>query len=179
MRLLLIYLNLGSEYNSLGDYQRAVEYHERALRLNQETGNKQGEASAYKRLGITYHSLRDYRRAEEYHERALRLNQETGNKQEEASACKRLGITYHSLGDYQRAVDYHERELKLNRETRLVSIFINRKYVSFLYIKRYHMLNLLSCLDFVFVFCVFNFAVSCPSRHMRWKLFPDMSKDYS
>ena len=39
------------------------------------------------------------------------------------------------------------------------------------------MLNLLSCLDFVFVFCVFNF-VSCPSRHMRWKLFPDVSKDY-
>ena len=29
---------------------------------------------------------------------------------------------------------------------RLVSIFINRKYVSFLYIKRNHMLNLLSCL---------------------------------
>ena len=40
------------------------------------------------------------------------------------------------------------------------------------------MSNLLSCLDFVFVFRVFNF-VSYPSRHMRWKLFPDMSKDYS
>ena len=37
------------------------------------------------------------------------------------------------------------------------------------------MLNLLSCLDFVFVFRVFNF-VSCPSRHMRWKLFPDCVK---
>ena len=40
------------------------------------------------------------------------------------------------------------------------------------------MLNLLSCLDFVLEFCVFNF-VSCPSRHMRWKRFPDVSKDYS
>ena len=73
----------------------------------------------------------------DYHERALRLKQETGNKQEEASAYKKLGYAHHSLGDYQRAVDYHERELKLNRETRLVSIFINRKYVSFLYIKRF------------------------------------------
>ena len=62
---------------------------------------------------------------------------------------------------------------------RFGSIFIiNKKYVSFLYIKRNQMLNLLSCLDFVFVFRVFNF-VSCPSRHMRWKLFPDVSKDYS
>ena len=40
------------------------------------------------------------------------------------------------------------------------------------------MLNLLSYLDFVFVLRVFNF-VSCPGRHMRWKLFPDVSKDYS
>ena len=37
------------------------------------------------------------------------------------------------------------------------------------------MSNLLSCLVFVFVFRVFN-LVSYPSRHMRWKLFPDMSK---
>ena len=40
------------------------------------------------------------------------------------------------------------------------------------------MSNLLSCLDFVFVFRVFNF-VSYPSRHVRWKRFRDMSKDYS
>ena len=119
----------------------------------------------------TIHSLGDYQRAVDYHKRALRLKQETGNKQEEASAYKNLGYAHHSLGDYQRAVDYHERELNLNRETRLVSIFINRKYVSFLYIKRYHMLNLLSCLDFVFVFRVFNFG-SCPSRHMRYSRLP-------
>ena len=118
-----------------------------------------------------FNSLGDYQKAVDYHERALRLKQETGNKQEEASAYKNLGYAHHSLGDYQRAVDYHERELKLNRETRLVSIFINRKYVSFLYIKRYHMLNLLSYLDFVFVFRVFNF-VSCPSHQMRYSRLP-------
>ena len=109
-----------------------------------------------------FNSLGGYQKAVDYHERALRLKQETGNKQEEASAYKKLGYAHHSLGDYQRAVDYHERELKLNRETRLVSIFINRKYVSFLYIKRYHVLNLLSCLDFVL----------CPSRHMRYNRLP-------
>ena len=64
-----------------------MEYHERALRLNQETGNKREEALAYRNLGIAYHSLSDDQRAVEYHARALRLyNQETGNKQEEASA---------------------------------------------------------------------------------------------
>ena len=48
-----------------------MDYHERALRLKQETGNKQEEASAYKNLGYAHHSLGDYQRAVDYHEREL------------------------------------------------------------------------------------------------------------
>ena len=73
-----------------------MEYHARALRLNQEIGNKQGEAGAYVNLGRAYHSLSEYKRAVEYHERALKLNKQTGNKQEEAAAYVNLGITYNS-----------------------------------------------------------------------------------
>ena len=43
-----------------------MEYHERALKLNKQTGNKQEEAAAYVNLGITYNSLGDYKRAVEY-----------------------------------------------------------------------------------------------------------------
>ena len=50
-----------------------MEYRERAVRLNQETGNKEGEATAYGILGRAYYSLGDYQRAIEYLERAVRL----------------------------------------------------------------------------------------------------------
>ena len=50
-----------------------MEYQERAVRLNQETGNKEGEATAYGILGRAYYSLGDYQRAIEYLERAVRL----------------------------------------------------------------------------------------------------------
>ena len=50
-----------------------MEYQERAVRLNQETGNKEGEATAYGILGRAYYSLGDYQRATEYLERAVRL----------------------------------------------------------------------------------------------------------
>ena len=36
-----------------------MEYHERALRLTQETGNKKGEGLVYGDLGLTYHALGD------------------------------------------------------------------------------------------------------------------------
>ena len=68
-----------------------MDYYERALRLNQETGNKQWEASAYRDLGNAYNSLGDYTRAVDYHERSLRLNQETGYKPGEVTAYGNLG----------------------------------------------------------------------------------------
>ena len=91
-----------------------MEYHERALRLNQETGNKQWEAAAFDNLRSTYNSLGTYQRAVDCLERALRLKQETGIKQGEAAVYGNLGITYNSLGNYQRAVHYHERALTID-----------------------------------------------------------------
>ena len=88
-------------YSSLGDYQRAVEYHERALRLNQETGNKQGEALLYGDLGLTYHALGDYQRAVDCLKRALKFGKETGNKRVKALAYENLKTLYIKLGDYQ------------------------------------------------------------------------------
>ena len=58
-KLYCVYRNLGITYNSLGDDQRAVEYDERAIRLNQGTGNKQGEAAAFDNLATAYNSLGD------------------------------------------------------------------------------------------------------------------------
>ena len=71
-----------------------MEYHERALRLNQETGNKQGEALVYGDLGLTYHALGDSQGAVEYHGRVLKFGKETGNKRVKALAYENLRTSY-------------------------------------------------------------------------------------
>src|SRR5713226_419052 len=55
--------NLGNAYDSLGEYRRAIEFHEQHLAIARELGDRQGEASAPGNLGNDYHALGKYDRA--------------------------------------------------------------------------------------------------------------------
>ena len=58
---------------SLGDYRKAIEYHEKDLKIATEIGDRGGEGGAYGSLGNAYQSLGDYRKAIEYHEKHLKI----------------------------------------------------------------------------------------------------------
>ena len=58
-----VYCNLGNAYHSLGDFQRAIEYHEKHLSIAKDVGDKAGEGSAYGNLGNAYYSLGDFQPA--------------------------------------------------------------------------------------------------------------------
>ena len=57
------YGNLGNCYQSLGDYRRSIEYHEKHLKIAEEIGDRGGEGRANGNLGIAYRSQRDYRKS--------------------------------------------------------------------------------------------------------------------
>ena len=57
--------------DSLGDFPKAIEYHEKLLKIAIEIGDRAGEGRAYGNLGIAYGSLGDIRKAIEYHEKRL------------------------------------------------------------------------------------------------------------
>ena len=49
--------NLGNAYDSLGDFQKAIEYQERHLKIAKEVGNKAGEGGAYDNLCNAYQNF--------------------------------------------------------------------------------------------------------------------------
>ncbi|XP_044167244.1 tetratricopeptide repeat protein 28-like, partial [Acropora millepora] len=100
-------------YWSLGDYRKAIEYHEKHLKIALEIGDRDGEGRAYENLGIAYPSLDDYRKAIEYHEKDLKIAIEIGDRGGERGAYGNLGNAYWSLGDYRKAIEYHEKHLKI------------------------------------------------------------------
>ena len=110
------YGNLGNIYNSLGHFQKAIEYHERDLKISKEMGDRAGEGKAYGSLGNAYHSLGDFQKAIEYHERDLKISKEVGDRAGEARAYCNLGNAYRNLGDFQKSIEYHERDLKISKE---------------------------------------------------------------
>ena len=80
------YGNLGIAYDSLGDIRKAIEYHEKDLKIAIEIGVRAGEGGAYGNLGIAYKSLGDFRKAIEYHEKHLKIAIEIGDRAGEGGA---------------------------------------------------------------------------------------------
>ena len=110
------YGNLGNAYCCLGNFQKAIEYQERSLKISKEVGERAGEGRAYCNLGNAYQSLGDFQKAIEYNERHLQICRETGDRAGEGGAYCNLGSAYKSLGVFQKAIEYHERHLKFSKE---------------------------------------------------------------
>ena len=110
------YGNLGNNYFALGDLERALQYHERHLRIAKEVGDKAREGSAYANIGNAFFSLGDYEKAVEYFQLHLTFSREVGDVVGEGSAYANLGNAYGVLGDSQKALTFYEKQLHIAKE---------------------------------------------------------------
>jgi len=108
--------NLGSAYRALGQVARAIEYHEAALAIAREIGDRQGEGAWLGNLGNAYSDLGQVARAIEYHEQALAISREIGDRRGEGADLGNLGLAYRALGQVARAIEYYEAALAIARE---------------------------------------------------------------
>ena len=76
------YDNLGLAYYSLGDYKKAIEFHQQSLsHRKRHRGKRFRRYSIY--LGIAYYCLGDYKKAIEFHKQSLSIAKEIGEKDAE------------------------------------------------------------------------------------------------
>jgi tetratricopeptide (TPR) repeat protein len=106
---------LGLAYDSLGEYRRAIEFHEQHYEIARAIGDRRGEANSLGNLGLAYRSLGEYRRAIEFHEQSLEIKRAIGDRGGEANSLGNLGNAYYSLGEYRRAIEFHEQSLEIAR----------------------------------------------------------------
>ncbi|CAH3189967.1 unnamed protein product [Porites evermanni] len=111
-----LHYDLGNIYHSFGELQKAIEYHERSLKISKELGDRAEEGRAYSNLGDDYYSFGDFQKAIEYHERHLKISKELGDRAGERKAYLNLGNAYYSLGDFQKAIEYYEQNHKISKE---------------------------------------------------------------
>jgi tetratricopeptide (TPR) repeat protein len=108
--------SLGSAYQSLGQYQIAIDYYQQSLTIYREIGNRKGEASSLNNLGNTYDFLGQYQIAIDYHQQSLAIFIEIGDRKGEANSLHNSGGAYYSLGEYQQAIDLYKYSLVIKRE---------------------------------------------------------------
>jgi len=93
-----LFVSVGLEYQSLGNFSKAIECHKERLTMAKEVGDRAAESKAYGNLGNGYHSHGGYAKAIEYHAQHLAIAKEVGDRAEEeygASGTRiiRLGTT--------------------------------------------------------------------------------------
>ena len=76
--------NLGTVYYSLGNYPKAIDYHQQSLAIQRKLKNRRGEALCLNNLVTAYRYMGEYAKATEYEQQSLAINQE------EAAAPTRL-----------------------------------------------------------------------------------------
>nr|XP_023014915.1 G-protein-signaling modulator 2 isoform X2 [Leptinotarsa decemlineata] len=131
-----IYSQLGNAYFYLGDYGKAMQYHNNDLTLARIMGDKLGEAKSSGNLGNTLKVMGRFDEAVVCCKRHLELSRELGDKLSEGRALYNLGNVFHAKGKHigrvgqkdpgefsedvkgclQQAVTYYEENLTLMQD---------------------------------------------------------------
>ena len=116
---------LGNSQRALGEYQRSIEFHQKALEIARDAGDSLCEIANYNHLSRTHVAQQDYTQAINYSQRALILSRQTGNKTGEANALTNLGYSEVMQAQqleviepetYEMAINYLQQGLKLSEK---------------------------------------------------------------
>lgn len=98
------WFSLGFAYDKAGQFAKAIEAYQQALRINPEV------ADAWNNLGIAYDNAAQYAQAVEAYQHALRINPE------QAEAWNNLGAVYGKAGQYAKTIEASQQALRINPE---------------------------------------------------------------
>jgi len=109
------YGNLGVVYQIRGELDQAIDYHRKALALDEELGSKEGMAVTYGNLGNIYQIRGKLDQAIGFYHKALVLFEALDSKQGIADQYGNLGLVYQTSGELDQAIDYYLKSLAINK----------------------------------------------------------------
>ena len=77
-----------------GNYKKALEYHEKSFKINEEIGDKKGMADSYYNIGNIFSDQGNNEKALEYYENSLKIFELIGNKQGIGDSYGNIGFIY-------------------------------------------------------------------------------------
>mgnify|MGYP002777061927 CR=1 FL=1 len=108
--------SLGIAYDSLGQYERAINYHQQYLTIVREIGDRHGEGYGLGNLGNAYYSLGQYERAISLYQQQLTITREVGDRWGEGIGFENLGGSLIKLERYSEALELLQKALKIDQE---------------------------------------------------------------
>ncbi len=111
-----VVLNLiGRSYFSLGEYKKALEYHQKALPVARASSDYQAEAATLTYIGDAYRLLAENQKALESLSQAIQAWQNIQDRHGEVGALNLIARVYFRMGDQFKSIFSFDRALSLSR----------------------------------------------------------------
>ena len=108
--------SLGTAYNSLGQDEQAIYFHQQHLTIARDIGDRNGESVALGNLGTAYNSLGQHEKAIELYQEHLTIARQMNDLEGEGSALVNLGSVYVKMERYDLAIKFFEQSLAISEQ---------------------------------------------------------------
>ncbi len=104
--------NMGSLYQAIGNYEKALDYTNKSLKLREEAQDSAGMSYSYSLLAKIYIDQNEYQKSLEYYKLAFDIDNST-QVPKKMDALGNIGIAYSYLEFYDKAIEYHKKCLEI------------------------------------------------------------------
>lgn len=115
--LAYLYANYAYVYQSYENFEKALDFNLKALKLNEEIGNKEEIAASQNNIALIYSAMSDYEKALDYAFKSMKLNEEIGNTQGLGTSLNTsANLVLEHFENYDLALDLFLKAVTVNEE---------------------------------------------------------------
>lgn len=107
---------IGLLYTDKDEYDKAIAFYHRALKISEAAGDKKGIAGSCQNLGIIYYNKADYDKALEFYLKAARAMELAGDKRGLAASYNNVANVYYVKDDEDKALKYYLTSVAIKQE---------------------------------------------------------------
>ncbi|MBQ6159415.1 MAG: tetratricopeptide repeat protein [Oscillospiraceae bacterium] len=110
--------NAASVLQDLGEYEKALAFFEKAVKLSEAALGPEHEdtATSYNNIALLYYDMGDYDKALESYDKSRKILEAVLGPAhpDTAATYNNLGLVYRAMGDYDKALEYYEKDRKIS-----------------------------------------------------------------
>jgi predicted ATPase len=99
-----------------GESNKALEYFEKSLKIQEKIGDQLGEADTLKAIGIMYDDKGEFDQALENYKKSLKIYEKIGNLVGIAMCLNNIGLLRYRKGEYNESLEFYKKSLKIGEK---------------------------------------------------------------
>lgn len=105
--------NMGVRYWHKGEYDKALELHEKGLTIGEQQGDLRNIGISLSNIGNVFHVRGDHDRALEFYEKSRKIFEKLGDQRGIGALLNNIGGIFYAKGRYDEALEFFEKNLRI------------------------------------------------------------------